>query len=108
MGFTFSHPALILPFRYLPKKYYSLSGLVIGSIVPDFEYFLRFDNNSLFGHTLLGLFWFDLPLALLILLFYHQVVRNLMVANLPHFRKTRLSNINQVNWPVYLKKIGSL
>ena len=33
MGFTFSHPALIFPFNYLPKKYYSLNGLVVGSIL---------------------------------------------------------------------------
>jgi len=104
MGFTFSHPALILPFRYLPKKYYSLSGLAIGSMVPDFEYFLRSDNDSSFSHTIHGLFWFDLPLAILALFFFHQVIRDLMIANLPRFLKTKLLTLNLVNWPQYFRK----
>ncbi|WP_113654854.1 DUF4184 family protein, partial [Pedobacter namyangjuensis] len=30
MPFTFSHPAIVLPLTYLPKKWFSLTGLVIG------------------------------------------------------------------------------
>ena len=41
MPFTFSHPAAVLPLRLLPRHWFSLTGLVIGSMVPDFEYFLR-------------------------------------------------------------------
>ncbi len=103
MGFTFSHPALILPFRYLPKKYYSLSGLVIGSIVPDFEYFIRFDNDSSYSHTILGLFWFDLPLGVLIITFFHQVIRDFLINNLPDFLKLRLLTLDLVNWTNYFK-----
>ncbi|WP_240482010.1 DUF4184 family protein [Flavobacterium psychrophilum] len=39
MPFTFSHPAIILPLRYLPRQWFSLTGLIIGSLTPDFEYF---------------------------------------------------------------------
>jgi hypothetical protein len=55
MPFTFSHPAIILPLAYLPKKWYSMTGLVIGSLVPDFEYFLRMSMAGYHSHTIAGL-----------------------------------------------------
>ena len=57
MPFTFSHPALILPLKYFPNKWFSLTGLVIGSLTPDFEYFLRMRIKSVYSHTLEGIFW---------------------------------------------------
>ncbi|SEF46838.1 protein of unknown function [Flavobacterium urumqiense] len=39
MPFTFSHPAIILPF--LKNKKLSATALIIGSMSPDFEYFFR-------------------------------------------------------------------
>ncbi|WP_220463965.1 DUF4184 family protein [Adhaeribacter radiodurans] len=42
MPFTFSHPAIVLPLTLLLRKWYSLTGLVIGSLTPDFEYFYQF------------------------------------------------------------------
>lgn len=104
MGFTFSHPALIFPFKYLPKKYYSLNGLVVGSIIPDFEYFIRLDSDSVYSHTISGLFWFDLPLAILALFFFHLVIRDLMIGNLPYFLKSRLLNLSLINWIDYFYK----
>jgi hypothetical protein len=41
MPFTFAHPAIVLPLKHLPKRWYSLTGLIIGSMTPDFEYFIR-------------------------------------------------------------------
>jgi hypothetical protein len=103
MGFTFSHPALILPVRYLPRKFYSLNGLVIGSMIPDFEYFIRLDNISTFGHTFAGVFLFDLPAAIIVLTIYHQVMRPTLIKNLPHFLKSRLAYLSTFNWLNYLK-----
>jgi hypothetical protein len=104
MGFTFSHPALIVPFRYLPKRFYSLSGLVIGSIIPDFEYFIRFGTTSIYSHTIPGIFWFDLPMAFLMLYLFHQLVRNPLLHNLPAFLKLRLWPLEAFNWPEELKR----
>ncbi|MEB0248571.1 DUF4184 family protein, partial [Mucilaginibacter sp. 5B2] len=61
MPFTISHPAVILPLNYLPKRFISLTALVVGSLTPDFEYFIRMKVQSDYSHTLPGLFWFDLP-----------------------------------------------
>lgn len=103
MGFTFSHPALILPVRYLPRKIYSLNGLIVGSMIPDFEYFIRLDNISTFGHTFTGLFLFDLPAALFVLIIYHQIIRPTLVKNLPSFLKSRLANFSTFNFINYIK-----
>lgn len=104
MGFTFSHPALILPIRFLPRNRYSMNGLIIGSMVPDFEYFIRLDNGSSSSHTFLGLLFFDLPAALIILTLYHQFMRRSLVNNLPSFLKSRLQAYSKFDWLDYLKK----
>lgn len=52
MPFTFSHPSIVLPLTYLPKKWISLTGIVIGSLTPDFEYFLRMKIQSTYSHTI--------------------------------------------------------
>ena len=68
MPFTFSHPALVLPLNYLPKRWFSLTALVVGSMMPDLEAFLRFKSEKNVTHTWDALFWFCLPLGLLIIL----------------------------------------
>ena len=65
MPFTLAHPAIVLPLA-AKKLRMSATGLVIGSMVPDFEYFIRMRTESKYSHTLAGLFWFDLPLGLLL------------------------------------------
>ena len=35
-------------------------------MVPDFEYFIRMNVKGIYGHTFWGLFYFDIPVALLI------------------------------------------
>jgi len=104
MGFTFSHPALILPIRYLPRKMYSMNGLIMGSMIPDFEYFIRLDNGSSSSHTFIGLIFFDLPAALIILTLYHQFMRGSLIKNLPDFLKLRLQSYAYFDWLNYFKK----
>ncbi len=104
MGFTFSHPALILPFKYLPKKYYSLTGLAIGSMIPDLEYFIRLNNSSTHSHTLLGVIWFDLPMAIFVSIIFHQLIRNIFIQNLPLFLYQRLYSFMDFDWLSHLKK----
>lgn len=103
MGFTFSHPALILPFRYLPRKIYSLNGLVIGSMIPDIEYFLRLENYSSFSHTFLGVFLFDLPASICVLFAYHLIIRQTLIRNSPVFIKSRLFHLINFDWQIYFK-----
>ncbi len=104
MPFTFSHPAIVLPVTYLPKKWYSLNGLIIGSITPDFEYFMRMKDYSKYSHTWTGLFWFDIPLGLFLLFIFHNVVRNVLIEYLPFSVNIRLSTFEKFNWNIYFRK----
>ncbi len=91
MPFTFSHPAAVLPLAFIQKKWLSVTGLVIGSITPDFEYFFNMEQDSIYSHTWAGIFWFDLPLALIIVYLYNSLVRKSLIENLPQFLNTRFS-----------------
>ncbi|MEP7255453.1 MAG: DUF4184 family protein [Ferruginibacter sp.] len=103
MPFTFSHPAIVLPMQYLPRRWYSLTGLITGSLVPDFEYFLRMKIQSNYSHTVIGLFWFDIPLGLLLTFIFHNLVRDSLFDNLPASLKSRLLGFKQFNWNSYFK-----
>ena len=104
MPFTFSHPAIVLPLTYLPKRWFSLTGLIIGSMTPDFEYFLRMKIQSLYSHTISGLFWFDLPLGIVLAFIFHVLVRNTLFANLPYCINSRLSEYKSFLWSDYFKR----
>lgn len=103
MPFTFSHPALVLPLALLGRRWCSLTGLVVGSVAPDFEYFLRFDYYSAISHTLFGLFFFDLPLGLLLAFLFHGVVREPLFANLPGFLRGRVQAYRGFDWPAHFR-----
>lgn len=103
MPFTFSHPAIVLPFTYLPKRWFSLTGLVIGCLTPDFEYFIRMKMQSNYSHTLSGLFWFDIPLGILLTFIFHNFVRDSLFDNLPIILKSRFSSFKQLNWNNHFK-----
>lgn len=101
MPFTFSHPAIVLPLTLLPRHWISVSGLVIGSITPDFEYFLRMRIQSDYSHTISGLFWFDVPLGLLLAFVFHNIVRDSLFDNLPTVLQSRLATFKQCDWNRY-------
>lgn len=103
MPFTFSHPAIILPLAFLKRQWLSATGLIVGSMTPDFEYFIRMKVQSEYSHTLLGLFWFDLPLGLMLCFLYHTIVRNTLINNLPQFLRSRLLNYNSFDWTTYFQ-----
>ncbi|WCM43181.1 DUF4184 family protein [Flavobacterium sp. CBA20B-1] len=104
MPFTFSHPAIILPLTFLPRHWFSLTGLVIGSLTPDFEYFIRMRIKSEFSHTIEGLFWFDLPLGLILAFLFHSIVRDRLFDNLPTFLKSRFLSFQKFDWNEHFKK----
>lgn len=104
MPFTFSHPALVLPLTRLPKKWVSATGLVMGSIIPDFEKFLKMNDGNSYSHTLPGIFWFDLPLAVLLSFVFHQVVRDPLIDNLPAFLRARCGPARSLDWVAHAGK----
>jgi hypothetical protein len=87
MPFTPAHTITVLPF--LRVNFLSATGLVIGSMSPDFEYFLKFSVNGTHGHTWAGLLYFDLPVSFILSVVFHSVVRPNLIQNLPGFLRSR-------------------
>ncbi len=83
MPFTFSHPAIVLPLTCFKPRWFSITGLVAGSLAPDFLYFIEMDGGADFGHTLAGIFLFDLPVSYLLAICFHRWVRNPLLVHLP-------------------------
>lgn len=104
MPFTFSHPAVVLPLNYLPKKWFSITALIVGSLMPDLEAFLRFKSEKDQSHSWDALFWFCLPLGLAISFLFHLIVRNPFIFNLPPFFQKRFINYAGFDWLAYFKK----
>jgi hypothetical protein len=102
MPFTPGHPAIILPF--IRSRYFSATGLIVGSMSPDFEYFFKMSVNSNYSHTKEGLFYFDLPVTILLSIVFHLLVKKNLVSNLPLFFQKRMADTLQLNFIHYIKK----
>lgn len=117
MPFTFAHPALILPINKNNNRYFDVTGLGIGSMSPDFEYFIRLTPVSKISHTLNGILFFDLPLSIILVLLFHSIVKKQLIINLPSplniwyegfiFHKYKLNNLKKFIVLIYSILIGS-
>jgi hypothetical protein len=103
MPFTPSHAAAVIPFLRLNPRYVSATALVIGSMVPDFEYFFKFSVHSSFSHTIWGIFCFDVPATVLLALLFHLIVKRNLLANLPVFLQSRFTDMQAFDIIAYLK-----
>jgi len=63
MPHTFAHPFFAAPLKRLMPQWLRVSGLALGSMAPDFEYFVAMEPYRTIGHTLPGFFLVDLPLC---------------------------------------------
>jgi hypothetical protein len=87
MPFTLSHPAASVPFirwGLVP------SALIIGSMSPDFMYFITISSTAFFGHTLTGVFLFCLPAGLAVLWIFHTFLKRPLLSLLPVAHQERL------------------
>ena len=71
MPFTFSHPIAAIPFARFGLP---LSALIVGSMTPDFPYFLHGSTSAQYGHTLMGTLLFCVPVGLVALWLWHRVL----------------------------------
>lgn len=79
MPFTLAHPAIILP---LSRRYFHFPALVLGSMSPDFIYYLSGKPTD-GGHTIFHSEWLNLPLCLLFYGIYLAVIKKSLWENLP-------------------------
>jgi len=92
MPWTFAHPAAVLPLWRLCPKYLSFPALVMGSITPDFGYYIGQFRAASYAHTFAGSLLLCLPsgaffLAVLFLL------RRPVVFALPQPHRSALSGL---------------
>jgi hypothetical protein len=88
MPFTLSHAAAALPFR---RARLVTSALVVGTMAPDFEYFLAFKAHDKFGHRFPGVLVLTLPVALLVLWIFHTFVKVPAARLLPQRLQSRMA-----------------
>ena len=88
--FTFAHPAAAVPLLRPLARYGVLSALVIGSMAPDFSYFLPFPISRSQSHSIAGLFWFCLPVGLISYVLFHRLLARPIVDLLPAPLRVRL------------------
>lgn len=83
MPFTFAHPAAVAPIYEKVKSHVDLTALILGSMAPDFEYFIRFKPLGLIGHGVLGMLYFNLPLCILFAYIFHKIVKRQLIIHMP-------------------------
>lgn len=106
MPFTFSHPALVIPFLHARTRYKWLSttGLIVGSIAPDFEKFLRLKLASSHSHTLASVFYFSCPVSIALAFLFHLVVRRHLIAHLPAVLYRRFASFSRFDWTAHFRR----
>lgn len=90
MPFTFAHPAAVLWCARWHRSGVPFTAFVIGSMSPDFEYFLRLRMLSFYSHSALGVLTFCVPVGLLVYALYQRVIAPALYRNLPCYLVDRL------------------
>ncbi|PTT75931.1 hypothetical protein DBR42_27885, partial [Pelomonas sp. HMWF004] len=85
MPWTFAHPAAVLPLRRVPGL--SVAGLVLGSLSPDFGYYLGLFGFATWAHDWWGVAVICLPACWLVHMFWLRAWRPL-AALLPSRQRT--------------------
>ena len=106
MPFTPAHPAVVLPF--LRVRHLSATALIAGSIAPDFEYFLKMQEGAIHSHTWPGLFYFDLPITIILCFLFHSVVKLNLIANMPAWLQARFQDTLQFDLLAWIKQRPAL
>lgn len=103
MPFTLSHIVFALPFQKIFKRL-SITGLVIGSILPDIEYYLRMRMYGTWGNTLQGIILYEIPIGIIISFLFHTIVRNTIILHAPEFIFKRWNYLLNFNWYNHFKR----
>jgi hypothetical protein len=104
MPFTFSHPAIVLPLIKFGQKRFSATALVAGSMAPDFEYFINMEMKQVHGHTISGMFYYDLPIAIGLCFLFHFFVRDALIRYFPVPLRPELMRFYDFPWTIRFMK----
>jgi hypothetical protein len=101
MPFTVSHAAAALPVHTLARRL-PLAALMIGSMAPDFAFFVPFAPYRSSTHSIAGLFWFCLPVGLAVWFVFLRWMERPSMALLPEAWREKLTPTD----PITLRLIG--
>lgn len=103
MPFTISHAAAVLPIHRLGDQRLPLTALMIGSMAPDFGYFLAHQASRELTHGFLGLFIFALPVGLAVWLFYVAFLEKATITLLSDRWHTRFAHTEAITPALILR-----
>lgn len=83
MPFTLAHPVVALPLRRWLGRFGSMSGLAVGSMIPDLAYFPPIGILRAQSHSLAGIFIYCLPAGLVLWTTYRSLFRPFFLALAP-------------------------
>ncbi|MBJ6364072.1 DUF4184 family protein [Paenibacillus sp. GCM10012307] len=83
MPYTLAHPLYAVPLKHLAPRYLCTTGLLLGSMAPDLEYFVAFESNKTIGHSVAGFFLLGLPLCTAFAIAFHRLMKPSLVQLLP-------------------------
>ena len=83
MPLTLAHPAATLPLKLFLGGRASFVALIVGSMAPDFVFFLPIPATYAETHSVPGLFWYCLPTGLALVLLFHFLLKEPAAALLP-------------------------
>lgn len=105
MPYTFAHIGFVLPFKKKWPVQLSMTGLIFGSITPDYDFLFRLTNISdhLFQYDLACIVFIIYPLALLSAISFHLICMNVIIDNLPAYFQQTIQRRDNKAYPLYLK-----
>ncbi|MBS1120338.1 MAG: hypothetical protein H6Q90_2566 [Deltaproteobacteria bacterium] len=101
MPFTAAHVLAVLPgLRWHSRLRLDPTCLVIGSMAPDFEYFVRGELVGRYSHTFVGIAGWGVPVTLVVAALYHHVVKWPVLLAAPAAITPLLARPWQARWTV--------
>ncbi len=98
MPLTISHAAAALPIYRLCRGRLPLAALMLGSMSPDFAYFLPFGIERVSTHSIPGVLVFCWPIAMAVWFFYVRVLERPSLALLPDSWRPRFPASDRLTW----------
>jgi hypothetical protein len=102
MPFTIAHAAAVLPLQKTGNSRLPLPALMVGSMSPDFAYFLPTGLNRASSHDLEGIFLFCLPVGLAVWLLFVNLLERPSIELLPAAWRARVPRSDRLSLRVLM------
>lgn len=106
MPYTFAHIGYVLPIKKEWKQYFSITGLVFGSLAPDCDILFRLTKIRfhIFQYDIKTIFLILFPIALISAFCFHVFCRNVIIENLPRKFELKYQKYNTFNFLQHFKQ----